>query len=344
MTDLLKPDKKIKVALLGATGVVGQVFVHLLTSHRYFEIAAVCGSHKRAGKRYGDEVTWTLPFPLSPEAAQLQLTAPDSRGWKEQGIDIVFSALPSDIAAKVEPRLRDDGFYVFSNASALRTHRHVPILIPEANPGALESIREQGFPGKGFVVTNANCSTTGLAVALAPLRPLGIREIFVSTYQSVSGAGYPGLPALDILSNVIPFIGGEEEKMVKELQEILDIDAAVFPHCVRVPVPFGHLETVWLTLEPEVETKEVRRLWDEFRNPTPPSPLSPVQPVCYLEQENFPQPGLSFWGSPPGMQVFVGRLRKAGPKIGFTLLVNNLVKGAAGGSVQNAELFAGRYL
>ncbi|MCP5104875.1 MAG: aspartate-semialdehyde dehydrogenase [bacterium] len=336
-------NEKLKVAVLGATGVVGQVFIQMLTHHKWFELSVISGSGARTGKYYGDEVQWVLPDPLPESAEKLKLESLDINLLKKKNIKIVFSALPADVAKTLEPTLRENGFYVFSNAGAMRYDEHVPILIPEANPETLEWITRQGFPGKGFVVTNANCSTTGLAVALAPLKSFGIKEVFVSTYQSVSGAGYPGLPTFDIMGNAVPFIKKEEEKMIAELEKILQLDAAIYPHCVRIPVLFGHLETVWLTFEKPVETGDVLGAWNRFECETASLPSMPRQPVVYSDKDDFPQPKMSFWGSPSGMQVFTGRLRKEKERIGFTLLVNNLVKGAAGGSIANAELFLERY-
>ncbi len=343
----IKKDNKVKVALLGATGLVGQVFVHMLLHHERFELSLITGSDSRTGKRYGNEVNWGLPFPMPEAAKDLTLESADLPILKERltlrGIRIVFSALPTNIAQQVEPALRDLGCFVFSNAAALRYDEDVPILIPEVNPESLALIEKQGYPRTGFVITNANCSTTGLVVALAPLKQFAIKEVFVSTYQSISGAGYPGVPALDILGDTIPFIQQEEEKMVLEFSKIMQLDAPLFPHCVRVPVPFGHLETVWLTCDLPVETTDIIATWQNFRYENLPGPSFSHVPVLYLEQESFPRPSMSFWGTPPGIQVFTGRVRKVNGKIGFTLLVNNVVKGAAGGSIQNAELFLNKY-
>lgn len=333
---------KIDVAVLGATGVVGQVFLHMLAHHKWFKPAMITGSEARADKTYNNEVRWVLPEPIPGPVKDIKLDKIDIALLKEKGIKIVFSALPADIAGTVEPGLRENGIYVFSNAGAMRYESHVPILIPEVNPEALENIKQQGFPAKGFVVTNANCSTTGLAVALAPLKTFGIKEVFVSTYQSVSGAGYPGLPAMDIMGNTIPYIQKEEEKMKVELKKILQVDAAVYCHCVRIPVLFGHLETVWLHVEKPVEQEDILEAWRSFKFQGSQCPTLPEQPVVYMDNEGFPQPKMSFWGLPAGMQVFTGRLRKEEDKIGFTLLVNNLVKGAAGGSIANAEFFISR--
>lgn len=346
-TQSIHQNNKVKVALLGATGLVGQVFIHLLSQHPFFELAVITGSDSREGKRYGDEVNWNLPFPLAENAKDLQLESPDLQQLKkvltQRNIHIVFSALPADVAKTVEPALRDFGCYIFSNASAMRYDENVPILIPEVNPDALQLIEKQGYPQKGFVVTNANCSTTGLVVALAPLKQFGIQEVFVSTYQSISGAGYPGVPALDIMGDLIPFIRQEEEKMIIEFKKIMELEAAVFPHCIRVPVPFGHLETVWITCNATVTPETIIKAWQEYTQQELVGPTFSRFPVQYIEQESFPRPSMSFWGTPPGSQVFTGRVRQVNGKIGFSLLVNNLVKGAAGGSIQNAELFINQY-
>jgi len=335
--------EKINTAVLGASGVVGQVFVQMLTNHKRFEPTVITGSDSREGKYYGDEVQWVLPDPLPEPARKLKLETPGIDLLKKRNVKIVFSALPANVAKTLEPQLRENGFYVFSNAGALRYDDNVPILIPEVNPGDLGWITKQGYPGNGFVVTNANCTATGLVTALAPLKKFGIKELFVSTYQSISGAGYPGLSSLDIMGNTIPYIHGEEEKMKTELRKILELDAAIYTHCVRVPVLFGHLETVWMTLESPVETPDILDAWQTFEFENANIPSMPRYPVVYDDNPQFPQSKMSFWGSPPGMQVFTGRLRKENQKIGFSLLVNNLVKGAAGGSIANAELFINEY-
>lgn len=339
----LNGKKRIKTAVLGATGMVGQVFVSLLTDHPFFELTVLASSGARVGKRYGDEVHWTLPAPLPEAAAQATLSPLDIDTLEKAGVKIVFSALPADVAQELEPKLRERNFYVFSNASAMRYDPNVPILIPDANPESLQWIEKQGYPESGFVVTNANCTTTGLAVALAPLRIFNIREVFVSTYQSISGAGYPGLSALDIHANTIPYIHKEEEKVIAELKKILSIEPDVYPHCIRVPVPFGHLETVWVTFEKTTTVQDVINAWNAFETDNTNLPSLPRHPVVFSEQNDFPQHRFSFWGNPPGMQVFTGRLRQVKDKIGFSLLVNNIVKGAAGGSIANAELFVSQY-
>ncbi|AEC02527.1 aspartate-semialdehyde dehydrogenase [Parasphaerochaeta coccoides] len=335
-------NKKINVAVLGATGAVGQVFTWMLSRHPWFNLTAVIASERRVGHTYSESVHWLLPFDFPPELHDVRIQAYDPDALKAMDVRFVFSALPAEVASDIEKDLRGRGFNVFSNAASLRYEKNIPILIPEANPEQLDWVPSQGYPTIGSVVTNANCATTGLAVALAPLKKYGIKEISVSSYQSISGAGYPGLSALDISGNVIPYIGGEEEKVEKEIKKILDINPAVYAYCIRVPVIFGHMESVWVEFEQEVDVEDVIRDWNEFKG-FPHLPSSPVQPIVYSDEVRFPQSKLAFWGEPRGMVVYTGRVKKQARKIGFVLLVNNIVKGAAGGSIQNAELFAEKF-
>lgn len=336
-------ENKIKVAVVGATGAVGQVFMWMLSEHPWFEIAYCTASAARVGQMYASTVHWVMPFEMPEQLKDIEVKEFSFDAMKEAGVQIVFSALPATVASEAEPQLRARGFYVFSNAAAMRYDANVPILIPEANVEQLDLIRSQGYPHTGFVVTNANCVTTGLAMALAPLRKFGIKTITINSYQSVSGAGYPGLSSFDITDNCIPFIKGEEEKIEKEVKKILSINPEVYAYTVRVPVMFGHLETVWLDFDQNVECEDIIKAWDEFKE-VPELPSTPMQPVVYSEEPTFPQPKYAFWGSPKGMVVYTGRLKKKNDKIGFCLLVNNIVKGAAGGSIQNAEAFVSRFL
>ena len=342
--DEFEREIKIKTALLGATGAVGQVFMWMLSDHPWFDITRISASESRVGKKYGNDVHWILPMEIPKNIQDITISSFDLDAMKAEGIQIVFSALPNPVAEIVEPQLIEAGFAVFSNAAAMRYDKDVPIMIPEANMGALSWIEKQGYPEKGFIVTNANCSTTGLAVAMAPLKKFGIKDLSVSTYQSVSGAGHPGLSALDITNNVIPYIGSEEEKMIIEFKKILSVETEIFPFCVRVPIMFGHLETVWVEFEQNIELEDVIKAWNESANGIDHLPSTPLLPVEYDSQENLPQTKQAFYGSPAGMTVFTGRLKKQGNRIGFTLLVNNVVKGAAGGSIQNAEAFVSKYL
>jgi aspartate-semialdehyde dehydrogenase len=334
--------KKIKVAVLGSTGAVGQVFLWMLSSHPWFELAYITASATKAGRTYAQSVHWVLPFEMPEAIEQMTVKELDIDAMKLAGVRIVFSALPANVASEAEPQLRSAGFYVFSNAASMRYEEDVPILIPEANTGSLSLIMKQGFPRTGFVVTNANCATTGMATAMAPLRKFGIKAIHASTYQSVSGAGYPGLSSFDITDNTIPFINGEEEKVEKEIKKILSIDPEVYVYCVRVPVMFGHLETVWIDFEQKPSIDDIIQAWEESTEAQG-LPSTPVHSVVYKSDSTFPQHKYAFWGEPKGMVVYTGRLKEKNGAIGFTLLVNNIVKGAAGGSIQNAEAFAAQY-
>jgi aspartate-semialdehyde dehydrogenase len=334
--------EKIKVAVIGATGAVGQVFMWMLADHPWFTVEYITASAARVNQQYGASVHWLLPFEMPHPIRNRTIHEFSIEAMKERGVTIVFSALPASVAAEAEPQLRDAGFFVFSNASAMRYHPDVPILIPETNVDTLRYIEQQGYPDTGFVVTNANCVTTGLAMALAPLKVFGIERMTVCTYQSVSGAGYPGLSSFDITDNCIPYIGGEEEKIEKEIKKILSFDPIVDVYSVRVPVMFGHLEAVWLDLAQDVSTDDIIQAWADFQEVSS-LPSTPVQPVVYDDARTFPQPKYAFWGTPKGMEVYTGRLKKRGKRIGFMLMVNNLVKGSAGGSIQNAEAFVKQY-
>lgn len=335
-------DKKIKVAVLGATGAVGQVFMWMLADHPWFEPAYLIAGEQRAGRKYGESVHWIIPVEMPGKIRDCMLKKFDIDAMKKEGVKIVFSALPADVAQYDEPMLRDAGFYVFSNAAAMRYEKNVSILIPEVNMEQLPWIEKQGYPQKGFVITNANCATTGLTMALGPLKKWGIKEITVSTYQSISGAGYPGLSSFDINNTCIPFIGKEEEKVNIETRKILSIDPEIYVYTVRVPVLVGHLETVWVKFEQNVEPQDVIDAWAAGKK-VPGLPSSPETPVLYRPEDTFPQQKYAFWGTPMGMTVYTGRVRKVNDKIGFVLLVNNIVKGAAGGSVLNAEAFVKHY-
>ncbi len=337
----MERNTKIKVGILGATGLIGQVFVKMLSDHPIFDPVVFSGSGK-GGDLYRKRVRWKLPFNIPEKAGNFIVSGYDIDILRSKGVRYVFSALPSGIAGEVENDLRENGFYVFSNASAHRYDRDVPIIIPDVNPEALDMIREQGYPEKGFIVTNPNCSTAGLVIALDPLKEFGIREVTVSTYQAISGAGYPGLSAMDISNNVLPYIEGEEEKMETESKQILGIDPVILVTCVRVPAIFGHLESVWVKFTGSPETEEIKAAWGENFLSANLHSLTGRQ-VEYLDDSGSPGNNLAFKGDPPGMQVYTGGLRKRSGKIAFNLMVNNLVRGGAGGSVANAELFASKY-
>ena len=340
-------DQRRTVAVLGATGTVGQRFVSLLATHPWFRLAALTGSDRSVGHRYGDVARWHIGVDI-PAAAREMVVQPTRAGLDAQ---IVFSALPAAEADAVEEEFARAGHHVFSNARSHRMDPDVPLLVPEVNPGharALEGQRK-GRRWSGSLITNPNCSTIHLVLALAPLhRGFGLDRLVVTTMQALSGAGYPGVASLDALDNVVPFIDGEEEKMAAESKKILgDFDGAfrdapftLSAHCNRVNVRDGHLETVSLrlakpaTLEGIVETLAAfRGVPQERRLPT-----APRCPVIVRAERDRPQPILDR-DVENGMATVVGRVRED-PVLGwkFVLLGHNTIRGAAGASVLNAEL------
>jgi aspartate-semialdehyde dehydrogenase len=342
---------KIKVGVLGATGAVGQRFVQLLQGHPWFELSELCASERSVGKRYADACNWVLRGDM-PEHLRDVVLKPC-----EPGIDcrLVFSALPSDAARETEATLAAAGYVVCSNASAFRYDADVPLLIPEVNPEHLGLIdiqrRNRGW--QGFITTNPNCSTTHLVSALHPLhQAFGIRKVFVVTMQAVSGAGYPGVSSMDILDNIVPFISNEEEKMERrEPQKLLGLfdgsqirpaEFVVSAHCNRVPVRNGHLEAVSVEFKYRPSQEEILAIWSNYRPLAQQLglPSAPQPAVLYRQERDRPQPRLDrLAGSVPGMTTVVGRLRED-PLFHYKFLVlgHNTIRGAAGGSLLNAEL------
>lgn len=349
--------EKIQCAVLGATGTVGQRFIQLLEDHPYFEPVALAASRRREGEPYGSSVKWLLEGDIPHDATSMKLIPLDPVFIEDSGARVVFSALPADVAHDLELELARRGMWVFSNAASHRMDDHVPILIPEVNAHHLDIISAQDTPGK--IVTNANCSTTGLALGLAPLLPFGIRQVVVSTYQALSGAGYPGVPSTDILGNVIPYIGGEERKMVEETRRILgevedgriiDHPVRVVASCARVPVENGHLESVAVELEHRVAQATLIGALNDFRGPDEmvELPTAPQRPLIVNSGPDRPQPRLDVMAGGPGrssgMSVVIGRFHTIGNWVRFFLLSHNTIRGAAGGSILNAELSQSRGL
>ena len=347
----MNSQAKIRVGVLGATGAVGQRFVQMLQGHPWFELSVLCASQRNAGKRYGDACNWLLrgDMPAHLQDVILQEMAP--------GIDcqIVFSAMPSGPARTIEAEMAAAGYVVCSNASAYRYEPDVPLLIPEVNPEHMGLIdlqrRRRGWPG--FITTNPNCSTTHLVSALHPLHEaFGVRKVFVVTMQAVSGAGYTGVTSMDIIDNVVPYIGSEEEKMEhREPQKLLGrfdgegvetADFVVSAHCNRVPVRNGHLAAVSVAFDERPSLEDVRQAWAEY-DPLPQRmglPSAPQQAILYREEADRPQPRMDrLAGSVPGMATVVGRLREDPLlHVKFLALGHNTIRGAAGGSLLNAEL------
>lgn len=336
------------VAVLGATGTVGQRFISLLAGHPWFELNVLTTSDSKAGKRFGDVVAWHLPAPLPDTVANMRLeaTRPDIDA------EICFSALPNEPADEWEITLAKAGHHVFTNASPHRMDADVPLLIAEVNPGHVRALERQrsARPWTGTLVANGNCTATHLALALAPLhRDFGIERLLVTTMQALSGAGYPGVPSLDALDNVVPYIGGEEEKVVAETQKFLGgsdesgfrpAKFAMSVHCNRVSVRDGHTETVSLTLGGSPTVAQVKESLRSFRGRPQELklPSAPEHPIVVRDEPDRPQPVLDR-DTERGMASVVGRVREdaiLGHK--FVVLGHNTIRGAAGASVLNAEL------
>ncbi len=334
--------KKLNVAVLGATGIVGQNLVSLLDNHPWFRLAALCASPANAGRRYDDAVQgrWQ-PRPSLPSPAADLILRPCA---PPLDADIVFSALDSSVAGPIEEDFARGGHLVCSNAANHRMRSDVPLVVPEVNRSHLSLLERQNYQGGG-IVTNPNCSTIGLVLALAPLhQKFGVKKAAVTTLQAISGAGYPGLPALDILDNIIPLIQGEEEKIETETLKILgtpayNADIAVSAQCNRVPVSVGHLLNIAVELDTRVTVEDVAREFDDF-NPLggTPLPSAPARPLLLLRDPGRPQPARDR-ANGGGMTVTIGRLREDSVlHFRFVALVDNLIRGAAGAALLNAEL------
>lgn len=343
------PRPKIRVAVLGATGQVGQRFLCLLADHPWFEIAAVTASARSAGRRYADAASWTQASPIPERVRDLIVaeTAPEAA----EGCPIAFSALDADAADTAEGRFAEAGVVVISNAKSHRMDPDVPLVVPEVNPDHLGLARTQRYGGRGMILTNPNCSTIGLVLALAPLdRAFGALQVHATTLQALSGAGIPGVPSLLAIDNVVPFIGGEEAKLESEPQKILGrfTGDAIEPHrlvvsaaCNRVPVIDGHLVCASVKLaRPPASLEAVREAWTRFRG-VPQSlglPSAPAPPIIVLDAEDAPQPRLhrDLGG---GMAISIGRLRSCPLlDIRFVCLSHNTLRGAAGGALLVGEL------
>jgi len=336
------------VAVLGATGTVGQRFIQLLEDHPWFYVAEVMASDQSAGKRYLEALNgrWKLTTRVPDAVAKLRVKAPGERLKSP----VLFSSLDASVAGELEERHARAGHLVFSNSRNHRMDPLVPLVIPEVNRDHIDLLGRQKFGGGG-ILTNPNCSTIVLVMALAPIhREFGVESLIVTTFQATSGAGYPGVPSLDILGNVIPYISGEEPKMEAETNKILGrlgargIESAgisVSPSCHRVPVLDGHLMAVSLKLKTRVTEKRLLAALREFR-PLQRLilPSAPRDPIQIREENDRPQPRLDV-DRASGMGVTVGRLR-ACPVLDwkFDALGHNTIRGAAGASILNAELLA----
>jgi aspartate-semialdehyde dehydrogenase len=334
---------KIPVTILGATGTVGQKFVRLLDEHPWFEIASVAASEQSAGRLYGEVVRWreATPIPERVAGMTVQLARPGLPGR------IAFSAIEAERAGEVEQAFAKSGVFVVTNTRTHRMDPFVPLLVPEVNPGHLDLLPQQQVERgwSGGIVANPNCSTAGLVLAMAPLHnAFNIEKLFVATMQAVSGAGYPGVASLDAMGNVIPFIGGEEEKIEKESRKILEGTFSVSAHTNRVAVVDGHLEVVSVGFGRRVKPGEAIAALEGFRasEEVAALPSTPVRPVEYDARPDRPQSRLDL-DRGGGMTVTVGRVRPCNLlDLRLVLLSHNTVRGAAGAAVQNAELLVQR--
>jgi aspartate-semialdehyde dehydrogenase len=346
---------KRKAAILGSSGMIGQRFAQMLDGHPYFDVVAYCASDRSEGKRLGE--VWRLSdVELDPKLGKEVIQATNSNTLVKEGVEVVFSGLPSDVAGTIEDDCAEHGMGVFSNAASHRMEPDTPILLPEVNPEHLAALEVQKKRRKkhGFVCTNANCSVTGLALGLKPLvDAYGFTDVNVATYQALSGAGHPGVPSLDILGNVLPYIKNEEEKMTTEGKKILgayqrgrfvDSPVTIQACCARVHVRDGHLEAVFIAGDDIPDREDIEKTLAGFkaRPQELHLPSAPERPIIVMEQPNRPQPRLdSYAGTPArarGMAVSVGRIRAERNCLRFYLLSHNTIRGGAGGSVLNAEL------
>jgi aspartate-semialdehyde dehydrogenase len=347
-------NKKTPVGILGATGVVGQRFIQLLENHPWFEIAWLAASDRSEGKLYGEAVRWRLKTELPGRIAAMRMSPANNAAGAPK---VIFAALDAGIAADLEPLFAEAGCAVVSNSSAFRMHADVPLVIPEVNPDHIPVIETQSWRKKsgGFIVTNSNCSAMGLVLALAPLqKQFGLLTVMATTMQAVSGAGYPGVPSLDILGNVVPYIAKEEEKMEEETQKLLGrLEGAVGGSMTIVPAPFamsaqcnrvavedGHMESISVKLGTTAKPEDIIESWNSFRGLAQELklPSAPEQPVVYLTAPDRPQPRIDV-DRGRGMTSCVGRLRPC--KVfdwKFTVLSHNVIRGAAGAAVLNGEL------
>ncbi|MBD3192622.1 MAG: aspartate-semialdehyde dehydrogenase [Candidatus Heimdallarchaeota archaeon] len=344
---------RYKVGILGATGLVGQRFIELLQNHPWFEIEVLTASQKSVGKTYKEACHWTLTTELPSRIAELPVVESDIRSLeKVADVDLLFSALPGDVARETEEQFAAK-YPVISKASAHRMEPDIPLLIPEINPEHLEliEIQKQRRNWEGFICTDPNCSTIQLAISLKPLQKFGLKNIVVSTMQAISGAGYPGVAALDLVDNVIPFIKGEEEKIEHETKKILGkfvncqinfADIKLSASCNRVNVRDSHLLTVFVELKERISVIKAESAFEQFNGlpQTLSLPSAPKQPIHVRKENNRPQPRFDK-NSGRGMSVVLGRIREDPVfSLKYVCLSHNTIRGAAGAGVLSAELLA----
>jgi aspartate-semialdehyde dehydrogenase len=348
---------KRKVAILGATGAVGQRFIQLLQGHPWFKVEVLAASERSAGKRYSEACNWVMESDLPKAIGEITVVDATVDGVEKAGdVDLVFSSLPGDLAGPVESEFA--ALYpVFSKASAHRMEKDVPLMIPEVNPehAALIPLQRRKRGWKGFISTDPNCCTIQLAISLKPLMQFGLRQVMVSTMQALSGAGYPGVPSLDIIDNVIPYIAKEEEKMEIEALKILGtfdgeaVQNAGFQlstSCNRVHVKDGHLESVFVKLDDDPSVEKVTEAFANFRGEPQKLnlPSAPENPIVVRKEQNRPQPRFDR-DAGKGMSVVVGRVRKDPiMSMKYMCLAHNTIRGGAGAGILSAELMVAKGL
>ena len=348
----MSTETKVPVAVLGATGAVGQRFVQLLTDHPWFEIVALAASERSAGRPYADACNWVIPGDPPPFASEMIVSSLEPT----LPARLVFSALPASVAREVEPLFAQAGYAVCSNASAFRYEPDVPLVIPEVNADHLALIErqraERGW--SGLIVTSPNCTTTGIAMPLKPLDvAFGLRQVFATSMQAVSGGGYPGVASLDILGNVLPYIGGEEEKIERETRLLLghvadgrrvEAEVVVSAQANRVPVLDGHTICLSVGFEKRPTVEEAIAALAGFRGPdvVRELPSAPEHPILVRREPDRPQPRRDR-DAEGGMAVTVGRVREC-PLLDLRLVSvsHNTLRGAASGSILNAELLVAK--
>jgi aspartate-semialdehyde dehydrogenase len=341
---------EFNVGILGATGAVGQKFIRLLQNHPWFTITALGASERSAGRSYREAANWIESIPMPESVSGITVRNCDSKEFGD--VDFVFSGLDSSVATEIEKDFASAGIPVISNAKNYRTDPTVPLLIPEVNPDHIDLIKKQNFTsdGSGWIVTNPNCVVVPLVTSLKPLHDaFGISAVVLTSMQAISGAGYPGVASLDILGNVIPFIGGEESKIHTEPHKLLGslkqeglifADFPIQATATRVPVENGHMLAVTVGLKEKAEAGEAEKVMREWQSPIANLglPSAPPYPIHVHNEERYPQPRLHA-DSEGGMQTAVGRIRNANVlDITYVAMAHNTVRGAAGGAILNAEL------
>lgn len=339
--------KPIEVGVLGGTGMVGQHFIRFLAGHPWFKLTWLGASDRSAGKKLREATPWKLDGAMPDSAADIVI----SECKPGNAPQLVFSAMDASVATEIERAFAEAGHVVVSNSRNHRMEPDVPLIVPEINAGHLSMIpvqrKNRGW--RGAIVTNPNCSTIVLTMALAPLARFGIERVVAATMQAISGAGYPGVASMDIVGNVVPFIGGEEDKMERETQKILGgvsdggfqpLKARVSAHCNRVAVVDGHMVAASVEFSSKPSTSDVRRAIEQFCGIPQQRklPSAPVRPLIYMEEQDRPQPRRDAVRE-NGMPVFVGRIREC-PVLDakFVACGHNTIRGAAGAAVLNAEL------